>query len=184
GRWRKALPPDVRGLDLSRPAAELGIGGNGLQNGRRLGDDVLDIALRLLRQLADVRFPPGSGLPGSGPAAGRAALDCTTVPACPDRRGLVTLQGSGFNRPASTLAARSTSGTEKALLFDFPYFASAHALPGDPGTSVTDVTDLGLAAAVLPSSRSVAVGSPATAFATVVNPSATTAIGVSIALAT
>src|SRR5262249_28604221 len=73
GLLRKALLPDVLRLDRSRPAAELGIGGNGLQNGRRLGDDVLDIALRLLRQLADVRFPAGSNLPGSGPATGRAA---------------------------------------------------------------------------------------------------------------
>jgi hypothetical protein len=181
---RKAIFPDVLRLDLSQASGALNVGGNGLQNGRRLGDDVTDIALRLLRQLADVRFPPGSGLPGSGPAGSRAALDCTTLPACPDRRVLAVLQGTDFIKPDSTLGDLSTSGNEKPLLFDFPYFATVHPAPGDPGSVFTDVQNLGLVAAVLPSSRSVVVGTPATAFATVVNPSSTTAIGVTIALAT
>jgi hypothetical protein len=182
---RSAIFPDVLRLDLSRQATELGIGGNGLQNGRRLGDDVTDIALRLLRQLADVRFPPGSGVPGSGPGTGRNALDCTVLPACPDRRVLAVLQGTDFIKPDSTLGDLSTSGNEKPLQFDFPYFASPHPFPGDPGSVLTDVQDLGLMAAVLPSGRSVTVGSQATAFISVLNPSATaTALGVSIALAT
>jgi hypothetical protein len=181
---RKALLPDVLRLDLSKNATDLGIGGNGLQNGRRLGDDVLDIALRLLRQLADVRFPPGSGLPGAGPADTRAALDCTTLPQCPDRRVLAVLQGTDWSRPDSTLGDLSTSGNDKPLLFDFPYFASAHPFPGDPGTVDFDVQNLRLVAAVLPSSRSVAVGSPAAALLTVLNPDTTTAIAVSITLAT
>ncbi|PWU20563.1 MAG: hypothetical protein C5B48_12375 [Candidatus Rokuibacteriota bacterium] len=181
---RKALLPDVLRLDLSKAATDLGIGGNGLQNGRRLGDDVLDIALRLLRQLADVQFPAGSGLPGSGAATRPGALNCTALPACQDRRVLAVLQGSDFNRPDSTLADLSTSGNDKHILFDFPYFASAQPFPGDPGSTDFDVQNLGLAAAILPSSRSVATGTPATAFATVINPSTQTAIGVSIAPAT
>jgi Domain of unknown function (DUF4331) len=181
---RKALLPDVLRLDLSKSPTDLSIGANGLQNGRRLGDDVLDIALRLLRQLADVRFPPNSALPGSGPAGTRVALDCTGLPACQDRRVLAVLQGTDFNRADSVLGDVSTSGNDKALLFDFPYFASPHPFPGDPGTVDFDVANLGLLTAVLPSSRSVVVGSPATAFVTVINPSHTTASAVSIALAT
>jgi len=94
------------------------------------------------------------------------------------------LQGTDFIKPDAALTDLSTSGNEKPLLFDFPYFASMHPFPGDPGSTFTDVTNLGLAAAILPSSRSVVVGSAATAFATVLNPSTQTAIGVTFALAT
>src|SRR2546423_5270708 len=66
---RVALLPDVLRLDLDLASDDHAIGQFGLQNGRRPADDVIDIALRLLRQLADVNFPNGSlaGIPGSGP---------------------------------------------------------------------------------------------------------------------
>src|SRR3989442_15736915 len=73
---RKALLPDVLRLDLARPATTLDVGANGLQNGRRAGDDVSDIIFRLARQLADVKFPDGflGGIPGSGPLGSGKAL--------------------------------------------------------------------------------------------------------------
>src|SRR5215472_8947664 len=46
---RIALLPDVLRLDLSRDPNDLAIGAFGVTNGRRLGDDVIDIELRLLR---------------------------------------------------------------------------------------------------------------------------------------
>src|SRR5205823_4773074 len=47
---RVALLPDVLRLNLDLAPDDLAIGQFGLQNGRRLGDDVVDIAVRLLRQ--------------------------------------------------------------------------------------------------------------------------------------
>jgi hypothetical protein len=131
---RIALLPDVLRLDLDLDPNNLAIGQFGLQNGRRLGDNVIDIALQLLRQLADVKFPDGSGLPGSGPLNGRAALDCSTLPACPDRRVLVVLQGTDFIKPDSTLADLTTSGNDRPFNATFPFIANPHPLPGDPGT--------------------------------------------------
>src|SRR5207237_254571 len=100
---RVALLPDVLRLDLDLAPNNLAIGQFGLQNGRRPQDDVIYIALRLLRQLADVKFPTGSGLPGSGPLDGRAALDCSVLPSCPDRRVLAVLQGTDFIKPDATV---------------------------------------------------------------------------------
>ena len=80
---RKVLIPDVLRFDLALPATDVGVATNGLQNGRRFGDDVIDILLRLSRQLADVKFPAGSGVPGSGALGTRKALDCSVLPACP-----------------------------------------------------------------------------------------------------
>jgi Domain of unknown function (DUF4331) len=131
---RIAVLPDVLRLDLSLPPNDLAIGQFGLQNGRRLGDDVLDIALRLLRQLADVKFPTGSGLPGSGPLTGRAALDCSVLPQCPDRRVLAVLQGTDFIKPDAQVPDLTTSGNDRTLLSAFPFVATPHPLPGDPGT--------------------------------------------------
>lgn len=101
---RIALLPDFIRLDLDRDADDLAVGLFGLQNGRRPQDDVLDIALLLLRQLADVNFPAGSELPGSGPPRA-GALDCTILPGCPDRRVLAVLQGTDFIKPDALIAA-------------------------------------------------------------------------------
>ncbi|MBV9085112.1 MAG: DUF4331 family protein [Acidobacteriaceae bacterium] len=131
---RIALLPDVLRLDLDLEPANLALGQFGLQNGRRLGDDAVDIALRLLRQLADVKFPTGSGLPGSGPTASRAALDCSVLPSCPDRRVLIVLQGTDFIKPDSDVADLTTSGNDRAFSTAFPFLANPHPLPGDPGT--------------------------------------------------
>ena len=46
----------------------------GQENGRRPGDAVVDIALRVLRQLADVNFPAALKVPGSGTARAGALI--------------------------------------------------------------------------------------------------------------
>jgi hypothetical protein len=135
---RKVLIPDVLRIDLSRPATDVGVATNGLQNGRRFGDDVIDILLRLSRQLADVKFPDGSGLQGSGPLAKRRPLDCSVLPACPDRRVLAVLQGTDFIKPNAQLGDLSTSGDDRLFQNDFPFIGLPHPLPGNttpaPGT--------------------------------------------------
>jgi len=135
---RKVLIPDVLRLNLALPATDVGVATNGLQNGRRFGDDVIDILLRLSRQLADVKFPDGSGLPGSGPLAKRAALDCSVLPACPDRRVLAVLQGTDFIKPDEQLGDLSTSGNDRPFRIEFPFIGMPHPLPGNttpaPGT--------------------------------------------------
>lgn len=135
---RVALLPDVLRLDLDRDPADLAIGQFGLQNGRRPGDNVTEILMRLARQLADIKFPNGSGLPGSGALGVRKALDCTTLPACPDRRILVVLQGTQFIKPDSQLGDLTTSGNDRPFLSSFPFLAEPHPLPGEttpaPGT--------------------------------------------------
>jgi len=148
---REALLPDVLRLDLSLlPGAVLpgaaasspadpvfAIGAFGLQNGRRPADDVVDILLRIARELADVIFPAGSGLPGAGTAGSRAGLDCSALP-CPDRRVLAVLQGTDFIKPDSQVPDVSTSGNappgDQALSTTFPFQGVANPLPGDPGT--------------------------------------------------
>ena len=120
---RVALLPDVLRLDLDLGSNDHAIGQFGLQNGRRPGDDVIDIALRLLRQLADVNFPVGIGIPGSGPPRPGAL----NFPA--DRRVFVVLQGTDFIRPDATLTDLSVSGNDVALPAAFPYVASPHLLP-------------------------------------------------------
>jgi hypothetical protein len=126
---RVALLPDVLRLNLDLPPGDLAIGQFGLQNGRRLGDDVVDIAVRLLRQLADVKFPNGSKLPGSGPVGMRAALDCSVLPACPDRRVLVVLQGTDFIKPDAEVPEVMTSGNDATFHSVFPFIANPHGLP-------------------------------------------------------
>ena len=124
---RAALVPDVLRLDLSRAPNDLAIGAFGLTNGRRPGDDVIDIALRVLRQLADVNFPAALKVPGSGPArAGALTLG--------DARVTAVLQGSDFTRPDSTLSDLSVSGNDAPFLDAFPYFALPNPLPGETGT--------------------------------------------------
>lgn len=131
---RVALLPDVLRLDLDRDPADLAIGQFGLQSGRRPADNVTEILMRLARQLADIKFPNGSGLPGSGALGTRHALDCTTLPACPDRRILVVLQGTQFIKPDSQLGDLTTSGNDRPFLSSFPFLATPHPLPGEPGT--------------------------------------------------
>jgi Domain of unknown function (DUF4331) len=130
---RKALLPDVLRLDLARAAADLAVGANGYQNGRRLVDDVIDIVLQVARQLADVKFPDGSGFPGSGALGTRRALDCSALP-CPDRRVLAVLQGTDFVEPDADVANLATNGTDRPILADFPFFGTPHPLPGESGT--------------------------------------------------
>jgi hypothetical protein len=129
---RVALLPDVLRFDLDLPANTLAIGQFGLQSGRRLGDPVIDIALQLLRQLADVHFP--NGVPGGGPVGSRAALECSNFPACQDRRVLVVVQGTDWIKPDNQLLDFTTSGNDRPFLTMFPYIAAPHPLPGDPGT--------------------------------------------------
>jgi hypothetical protein len=126
---RIALLPDVLRFDLDADPNDLLIGQFGLQNGRRLGDAVIDIALQLLRSLTDVQFPSGSGIPGSGPLGTRAALNCTAYPNCQDRRVLVVLQGTDWIKPDSQLTDFTTSGNDATLNTTFPFLANPHPLP-------------------------------------------------------
>jgi hypothetical protein len=129
---RRVIFPDVLRIDLAiLPPNDLVVAANGLQNGRRLDDDVTDILLRLARQLADVNFPPGSPAPGRGPARA-GALDCTVLPNCPDRRVLAVLQGTDFIEDDADVPNLANSGQDRPLLADFPFFAEAHPLPGNP----------------------------------------------------
>ena len=133
---RVALLPDVIRLDLTLSPSEAAIGAFGLSNGRTPQIDEIDVAMRLLRQLADVKFPDGSGVAGSGPLGSRKALDCSTLPSCPDRRVLVVLQGTDFIKPDSEIASVFSSGNDRVFPdpYEFPFFASAHPLPGASGT--------------------------------------------------
>lgn len=131
---RVALLPDVLRFDLDLPAGSAGqaIGQFGLQSGRRLDDPAIDIALQLLRQLADVHFP--SGVTGGGPVGSRAALECSAFPSCQDRRVLTVVQGTTFNKPDAQLANFAIVGNDQPFLPTFPYIALPHPLPGDAGT--------------------------------------------------
>jgi hypothetical protein len=120
---RAALLPDVLRLDLDLDPATQAIGQFGIENGRRPGDDVIDIELRLLRQLADVNFSGVGAVPGSGPPRPGAL----NFPA--DRRVFVVLQGTDFIRPDTTLRDLSISGNDVSLPAVFPYIAPPHPLP-------------------------------------------------------
>ena len=120
---RVALLPDVLRLDLDLDPANQAIGQFGVENGRRPGDDVIDIELRLLRQLADVNFSGVGAVPGSGPARPGAL----NFPA--DRRVFVVLQGTDFIRPDTTLRDLAISGNDVSLPSAFPYIAPPHPLP-------------------------------------------------------
>jgi hypothetical protein len=135
---REALLPDVQRLNLSQASATttsgtLDIGQFGLQNGRPVNFSTIDLPLQILRQLADVQFPSGSGIPGSGPLGTRAALGCTQYPQCEDRRVLVVLQGTQFITPDSQISLY-LDGNDLPLPTTFPYLAAPHPLPGAPGT--------------------------------------------------
>ena len=129
---REALLPDVLRVNLSTPYGTLGIGSGGLQNGRILDYDDIDVAFQLLRQLADVQFP--TGVTGGGPLGSRVALNCTAFPACQDRRVLIVVQGTQFIKPDSTQSNFAYEGNDLPFLTTFPYLAAPHPLPGEPGT--------------------------------------------------
>ncbi|NIP39553.1 MAG: hypothetical protein GWO07_14620 [Candidatus Dadabacteria bacterium] len=160
-----AILPDVIRLDLDRAPADQSIGLFGLQNGRRPQDDVADIGLALLRQLADVKFPDAAmvpvgedmiPVPGSGPLGERAALDCSNAefPQCADRRVLVVLQGTDFTTPDGQIGVvdLTTSGNDREFesnstspFFEntvFPFMAVAHepATGSSSGCSVIPAT--------------------------------------------
>lgn len=123
---RHAVLPDTIRLSLKADPNDLAIGEFGITNGRRTSDATVDIALRLLRQLADVNFPAALKVPGSGnPRAG--ALGGS------DRRLFAVLQGTQFIRPDSTLGDLTTSGNDKPILRVFPFLGTINARPGDPG---------------------------------------------------
>ena len=130
---REALLPDVVRFDLDLDASTLAIGQFGLQNGRPLDYSTIDVPLQLLRQLSDVQFPAGSGIPGSGSTVRPGALQCTMYPACEDRRVLVVLQGTQFIKPDATIA-NYLDGNDYPFLPTFPYISAPHPLPGDAGT--------------------------------------------------
>jgi hypothetical protein len=127
---RKLLLPDELRLDLNLAPTTLSIGTFGLQNGRRPGDDALDIMLRVVRQLADIDFA-GSGRPGA------LQFNPNNL-ATADRRVFIVLEGTDFIRPDSTLGDLSQSGNDRPFLTTFPFLATPHPLPGDnsvsPGT--------------------------------------------------
>jgi hypothetical protein len=125
---RVALLPDVLRLNLTADSGDLGIGQFGLTNGRRPGDDVVDIALRVLRQLADVNFPSALGVPGSGTARPGALT-------FPDRRIFAVLQGSDFVGPDSGIGNLAANNNDSPFLTAFPYFAPPHPRPGDENTA-------------------------------------------------
>jgi hypothetical protein len=131
---REALLPDVLRLNVTQPYGTLGIGSGGLQNGRIIDYDDIDVALQLLRQLSDVQFPSGAGIPGGGTLGSRVALNCVAYPACGDRRVLVVLQGTQFIKPDSMVTTYNYEGNDLAFPTTFPYLAAPHPLPGDAGT--------------------------------------------------
>src|SRR5262249_39771674 len=106
---RVALVPDVLRVNLDADPGDLAIGQFGLINGRRPGDDVVDTALRVLRQLADVNFPAALGVPGSGPARAGALT-------FPDRRIFAVLQGSDFVGPDSGLSNLAANANDSPFL--------------------------------------------------------------------
>ena len=130
---RIALLPDVLRLNVDLPYGTLSIGQFGLQNGRILDYDDIDVALQLLRQLADVQFP--STVTGGGALGSRVALSCTAFPSCQDRRVLVVFQGTQFIKPDSTQSNVAFEGNDLPFLTSFPYLAAPHPLPGDAGTT-------------------------------------------------
>jgi hypothetical protein len=147
---RNLLLPDVLRLDLNNlptgiavlPGAaaaggnsdpQLGLGVNGLQNGRRPADVVGDIVLQFGRQLIDVNFPASTGVPGSGPARPGALTFGT------DRRILAVLDGTDWYRPDSQVGDLSGNappygGNPQPFLLTFPFLAAPNPLPGETGT--------------------------------------------------
>ena len=132
---RKVLLPDVLRIDLSLlPPNDLVVANNGLQNGRRFNDDVIDIVLLLARQLADVKFPAGllGGIPGSGPLGSRHPLSCDPIATC-DRRVFAVLQGTDFIKPDAEVGALNLAvNGDDTPLRRLPFIGTPHPLPGTP----------------------------------------------------
>jgi Domain of unknown function (DUF4331) len=126
---RIALVPDVLRLDLNRDPKELAVGAFGLSNGRRYEDWVVNIALRVLRELADVNFPAALGIPGSG-SVRPGALNFLP-PDNADPRVTAVLQGTDFTKADSELGDITTSGNDRPFRTEFPYLPLAHPRPGD-----------------------------------------------------
>jgi hypothetical protein len=127
---REATLPDVLRLDLSLAPTDQAIGQFGYQNGRRPADAVLDITMRIARQLLDVDFA------GSG-RAGALQFPLSNLAAA-DRRVFVVLQGTDFIKPDASVPDVTFSGNDRPLLAGFPFLANPHPLPGEttpaPGT--------------------------------------------------
>jgi hypothetical protein len=125
---RAALLPDALRLDVNLASSELAVGQFGLLNGRRPGDDVVDIALLVLRQLADVNFPSALGIPGSG----RTRAGALNFP--DDRRVFAVLQGSDFIKPDARLSNLAEAGNDRAFRspYAFPFLGTPHPIPGEP----------------------------------------------------
>ena len=98
-----------------------------MTNYRRPGDDVIDIALRLVRQLADVNLPAALKVPGSGTARPGALAGS-------DPRFFAVLEGGDFIRADNTLSDVTVSGNDRPFLTAFPFFAPPNPLPGETGT--------------------------------------------------
>jgi hypothetical protein len=131
---REALLPDVIRYDMDLDPSNLAIAQFGLQNGRTLTFSTIDAPLQILRQVADVQFPAGSMLPGSGATARPGALQCTQYPQCEDRRVLVVLQGTQWIKPDAEVTDFTSGGNDRAFLTTFPYIAAPAPLPGATGT--------------------------------------------------
>ena len=123
---RKALLPDVLRFDLDLAPNDLAVGQFGLQNGRRPDDAVIDILTRVARQLSDIDFA-GSGRVG----AFNFPLNNLAVA---DRRVFVVLQGTDFITADAKIPDLTTTGNDRPFLSAFPFMATPHPLPGEPGT--------------------------------------------------
>jgi hypothetical protein len=124
---RNATLPDVQRLNITLDPSNLAVGATGLQNGRRPGDDAVDVLLRLVRQLADIDFM-GSNV---RPSLLQFPLQNLALPTT-DRRVLLVLQGTDFIRPDSTLSDLTQSGNDRPLLNVFPFEALLIRYPARP----------------------------------------------------
>jgi hypothetical protein len=135
----------------------LGLVTVGYQNGRRPADDVVDIYLRVARELTDVQFGDnvapiveGNPIPGYEPYGAnpsRRPLDCRNLivdPAneqilvpCRDARIFNVLQGTDFieRNILDIINLANQVSDERALEATFPYFGYANPTPGEAGTS-------------------------------------------------
>ncbi len=146
---QRLLLPDMMRLDLNnqpdgvRPYAAAGSNSSpyfgvlsiGMQNGRRPGDDVTDIYLRMGRELVDVTNDEGT--------VGRHALRCQLLSgsagnSCYDARVTAVLQGTDWieSTPAKIEDLTSQGEDRYAPQSDtiaarFPYFADEHPVPGE-----------------------------------------------------